>query len=206
MTVLLEYFYDRIFVFWKNLSKPIGLVDLLRCVQRDLAFRHVAREKFRCRLDICAHVQLRCNLPCDGDVIAGNHFDFHSISASPGNGALRIGARRIEQRQNSQENPIIDAVSDSDTDGAGTVTREIVHRLLRFEQIGTRKFRHRQEYLRCTFANVKDCTRRILDCCFGAFVYRIEGNIGFLLITLEDRLVFQSRQYCKIDRIVIGCA
>ena len=129
VTVLLEYFYDRIFVFWKNLSKPIGLVDLLRCIQRDLAFRHIARKKFRCRLDVCAHVQLRCNLPCDGNVIACNHFDFHPISASPLDGALRIGARRIEQRQNSQENPIIVAVSDSDADRAGTVTREIVHRL-----------------------------------------------------------------------------
>ena len=87
-----------------------------------------------------------------------------------------------------------------------TVTREIVHRLLRFDQIGVCKFRQRQDYLRGAFANAKDCAGRILDCCFGALVHRIEGNIEFLLITLKDRLVFKSRQYCEINRIVIGCA
>jgi hypothetical protein len=34
-------------------------------------------------------------------------------------------------------------VSDSDTDCAVTVTREIVHSLLRFNQIGARKLRER---------------------------------------------------------------
>jgi hypothetical protein len=59
VTVLLEYFDDRIFVFWKDLSKPVGCVDLLRSIQRDLPFRHIAGKKFRGRLDICAHVQLQ---------------------------------------------------------------------------------------------------------------------------------------------------
>jgi hypothetical protein len=70
------------------------------------------------------------------------------------------------------------------------MTREIVHSLLRFDQIGARNLRQRQDYLRCAFAGPKDCAGRIFDYCFGAFVYRIEGNVGFLLITLENRLVF----------------
>ena len=97
-------------------------------------------------------------------------------------------------------------MSDSDSNRAVTVTGEIVHRLLRFDQIGVGKFRQRQDYLWRTFADAKDCARRILDCCFGAFVHRIEGNIGFLLIPLEQRLVFKPGHYGEIDRIVIRCA
>ena len=97
-------------------------------------------------------------------------------------------------------------MSDSDTDRTVTVTREIVHRLLRFFQIGARKLRQRQDDLRRALAGPKDCAGRILDCCFGTFVHRIEGNVGFLLITLENRLVFKPSQYREVNRIVIGCA
>ena len=42
-----------------------------------------------------------------------------------------------------QESPMSVVVRDCYTDGAVTVTREIVHRLLRFDQIGADKFRQR---------------------------------------------------------------
>src|SRR5207247_5745779 len=97
----------------KNFSEPIGFIDLLRCIQRDLPFRHVAGEEFRRRLNVPAHVQFQCNLPRDRDVIAGNHFDFHAVSARPRDGAFRVGTRRIEKRKNSEESPVVAAARNS---------------------------------------------------------------------------------------------
>src|SRR4029450_3597392 len=105
VAVLLQNFYDGIFMFRENLSETIGLIDLLGSIQRDLPFCNIAGEKFRCWLDVCAHAQLRCDLSGNSDVIAGNHLYLHAVGASPSYGALGIGPGRIQQRKNSQEPP-----------------------------------------------------------------------------------------------------
>ena len=171
----------------KTWAKPSACVDLFRSIQGDLPFRYVAGEKLGCRLDVCAHVQFRCNLTGDRDIVAGNHFYFHPISASTCDSALRIGKRWIQQRQNSEENPLVTAFGDSDTDGAITAAGETVLRLFPFLQIGTGKFGQRQNYLWRALANAKDLPGYFLNCCFRAFAHRIEWDIRFLLITFVFR-------------------
>jgi len=58
MTIFLQYFYDGILMLGEDLGEAIGLIDFLGSVQRDLPFDNIAGKEFRCRLDVCAHVQL----------------------------------------------------------------------------------------------------------------------------------------------------
>jgi len=54
VAVLLQYFYNGVFVFRENLSEAVGLVDLLGSVQWDLPFSNITGEEPSRRLDICA--------------------------------------------------------------------------------------------------------------------------------------------------------
>ena len=52
--------------------------------------------------DVRAHAQLLGSFLGDGDLVAGNHLDFHAHLPGARNGCLGLLARRIEQRQHAE--------------------------------------------------------------------------------------------------------
>src|SRR5206468_1990350 len=203
VAVLLQYFYNCVFVVRENLSESIGLIDFLSSVQWDLSFCNVAGEELRCRLDICAHIQFRSDLPCDGDVITGNHLYLHSVGASPCYSALGVRSRRIKKRQNSLERPWTIAFRDSNTNSAIAMTGQTIYCLAGFLEVTARELCQPEDHLRRTFGNSKNFTRGVLDRCFRSLVHRIERDILFLVKALKCVGIFQTGQYCKVDGIVV---
>ena len=80
-------------------------------------------------LNVFAQSQFSGNLPADSHVVAGDHLDLDAVLLGVGNGGRRVFARRIEQRQESQEFPGTVTAGAGHPQGAIALGRQLVHRL-----------------------------------------------------------------------------
>jgi hypothetical protein len=101
--------------------ETVGVLDRPRRIERDVVGVGVLREDVARHEKMRAQAKLLGNLAADGDVIAGDHLDRKAEFFRLRDRHLGVGPRRIEQRQESQQCPVlsvIDRAGDAERPGS----------------------------------------------------------------------------------------
>ena len=123
MTVLLKNIDDVVLVFGEYLGEAVGLFDRFHRLLRLLILRIV---QHGCIEDVRTHPELPGGFLCDGQLIAGNHFDFHAHLHGVRDGRFGFWAGRIEHRQHAHKLPLIFLIRPRHAQGTESAPGEFV--------------------------------------------------------------------------------
>ena len=153
--------------------------------------------------DVRAHAQLMRHFLRYGQLVAGDHFDFHAHLHGARDGRLGLFARRIGHGQDPNELPFVVLICSGHTQRAEAACRKFIDGFLNrgfyFRDIG----RHLQNDLRRSLRHLELFSVGTLYGGFGALVDRIERLEMKDLIALQFFIVLHTADHGQIDRVLV---